>query len=361
MTDTLVLQASFLFFEAIFCFMVALYSFASNLSSEKKLRTTDLVTSLNALAGLLLLSDSMAYFFRGNPSALGYFMVRFSNGMVFLLSDVIMVGYTMYVTKQIFGHIGFGGKLPCSRRVRSCYTIGTIGILIVIINQFIGIYYSFDSNNIYHRGFLFPLALILPAVGVFLTGTIIIQYRKKMEIRRLISLLSYIVLMLIALIVQIFIYGYSFINISIGLGSIIVFMDTSISQKKEIERVAKVEIRTGLNNEYGCIQKINSLRDKSEIIGYTVIFFDLAKFSVINRKHGMKVGDQVLNNYSKELKKNVEKDEILGRQGSDYFIAVIKKRNLKKFLELIKEIPVEATSQITGKPLYFNISAVAGV
>lgn len=51
---------------------------------------------------ILLFNDALAYIFRGCVGSLGHYMVRISNFMVFILSDVIMFFFHVYVCSYLF-------------------------------------------------------------------------------------------------------------------------------------------------------------------------------------------------------------------------------------------------------------------
>ena len=59
---------------------------------------------------ILLFNDALAYIFRGCVGSLGYYMVRISNFMVFILSDVIifMSMYAVIYLKMENGFESYG-------------------------------------------------------------------------------------------------------------------------------------------------------------------------------------------------------------------------------------------------------------
>ena len=161
---------------------------------------------------------------------------------------------------------------------------------------------------------------------------------------------------------QVLIEGISFINIAIGFSFVLMFIENSLSKSRELYRISKLEVRTGLYNEHGCIDKLNELRDDGKSTDYAAVFFDISKFSDINRKYGMKAGDKVLKIYSDSIKENLKKDEFLGRQGSDHFIAVVRKENLSALLTMLEETEVEFTYGLFDEnSADIFVSSVAGV
>lgn len=328
-------------------------------------RRRRLITLLNTMAGILLLNDFFAYMFRGKVGTVNFLMVRLSNGIVFLLTSAIIFVYTMFISFELFGHYGFASDIPAKRRVRLCYILGIIGTIMVIVSQFNDMYYSFDATNLYHRGHFYYLAVAIPSVSMAIMLTVLIQFRKRVNLVKWFILSSYIILPAAAFTIQVFVYGYSFFNIAMGFSFILMFIESVVAQGKEVLRVARTEVRTGLLNEHGCVEEFNSMRNKPEILDFASVFIDIEKFSSVNRKYGMDVGNKVLVKFAETMMDNMEKDEFFGRQGSDLFIAGVKKRNLSRVLKLLESVTltIDLNSNNDGKAekLEIPISSVAGV
>ncbi|MGN0817882.1 MAG: GGDEF domain-containing protein [Candidatus Coproplasma sp.] len=207
-------------------------SLSRNFNKEKRIW----MTSMLVTCALLLAADSLAYAFRGDMSAIGYWIVRISNFLVFLLSDVILFMFNGYVCSYLFGKVNLKNdinSLPIIRII-SVYAIAIVGIILVIVSLFTGLYYTIDAENLYHRSDFFFISLIPPAVGMILDLSLIIQYRKKVNKEILASLLIYIILPLVAEIIQAFYYGLSFINIAICISVIVMFAFAMVDQNREL-------------------------------------------------------------------------------------------------------------------------------
>ncbi|MCR5322399.1 MAG: EAL domain-containing protein [Lachnospiraceae bacterium] len=301
-----------------------------------------MITILNILAGVLLLNDFLAYMFRGEVGTLNFIIVRLCNGVVFALTSAIIFVYTMFVSFELFGHYGLSHKIPAKFRVRLCYVLGVIGMIMVIISQFTDLYYYFDANNWYHRNEpYYYISVVIPSISMAIMMTVLLQFRKNVNLIKWFILSSYIILPGIAFIIQANSYGYSIFNIAIGFSFIMMFIESVVAQGKEVMRVARTEVRTGLLNEHGCVEQFNSMRNNPEMLEYASVFIDIEKFTSVNRKFGMDAGNRVLVGYAAILLDNMEKDEFLGRQGSDLFIAGVKKKNLSKILTLLEGATVK--------------------
>ena len=121
------------------------------------------------------------------------------------------------------------------------------------------------------------------------------------------------------------------------------------------------EVRTGLANEHACIEWLNSMKGKDEIKKYSAVFFDLRKFSDVNRIYGIKNGNKILANFGNIMQSRIEKDEILGRQFGNQFVAIVKDRNLDSFLETLKGVEVPFTDSENGVENKVTLTSRIGV
>lgn len=93
------LHVSFEMWGSVFCFIIALSMFFGRNFETKRRR---ILMEMQFLTAVLLLMDACAWGFRGNASQIGYYMVRISNFMVFVLSDVVLLLYHLYLCQYLF-------------------------------------------------------------------------------------------------------------------------------------------------------------------------------------------------------------------------------------------------------------------
>ena len=130
-------QLDIMLFMSGMCGVLAFLSFISKALNPKRRR---ILTILETAAMLLLIADWYAYRFHGVPGQLGSVMVRVSNFLVFLLPLVMIHEVTLYL-QDLFQHEVKLAKTP--RRLRVCEFLFTAGVLLLIVSQFTGLYYSF--------------------------------------------------------------------------------------------------------------------------------------------------------------------------------------------------------------------------
>lgn len=264
MPDEKVLQVAILIWGCAFCAIAALCIFLSSNYDREKRRYLILMESF---ASLLLLMDAMAHIFSGYPGAPGSVMVRISSFLVFLLSDVFLLCFHIYVCVYLFSK----KERRTLKRVKAGYVIAAAGAAFVVISQFTHWYYYIDGDNCYHRAPLYIMSILLPAAGLLIDLTLLLQYKKRVSRKLLFSMLSCVVLPAVAAAVQAFWYGMSLIEFSVGISMIIMFIVTMTELNQEmyqlISREGKIkerlEIATILNK---CIAELISGEDEDAAI-----------------------------------------------------------------------------------------------
>ena len=264
MPDEKVLQVAILIWGCVFCAIAALCIFLSSNYDREKRRYLILMESF---ASLLLLMDAMAHIFSGYPGVPGNVMVRISSFLVFLLSDVVLLCFHIYVCVYLFSK----RERRTLKRVKAGYVIAAAGVAFVVISQFTHWYYYIDGDNCYHRAPLYIMSILLSAAGLLIDLTLLLQYKKRVSRKLLFSMLSCIVLPAVAAAVQAFRYGMSLIDFSVGISMIIMFIVTMTELNQEmyqlISREGKIkerlEIATILNK---CIAELISGEDEDAAI-----------------------------------------------------------------------------------------------
>ena len=358
MIDGFSAQLTFLLVESVLCFVLTpFYAISKDPLRARK----SVVIALNLTCGTMLLCEYLFYVYNGSTTPFNIVMMYVVNAGVYYLIVLLLLFYAMLVFFRLFGRFDFKPDMPCRKRLIAIIIIVIAGLLLVFISHFTGIYYYFDSNNIYQRGPLFWLAAVIPTIGAVLVVSVIIHHRGKMTLIQRLVLISYLVLPLTGEIIQICFFGSSLMNIFMGLSVLLMFFENVLDKEKEIVKATKTEIRTGLANEHACIEWLNAMKGKEDLKKYSAVFFDLRKFSDINRIYGVENGNRILAQFSTIIQSKIETDEILGRQFGNQFVAIVKDRNLENLLELLNGVEVPFTDAETGIENKVTLSARIGV
>ena len=133
-----------LYMSGICGILVVLTLMTKTLSSRRR----RILALLEAAAMLLLIADRYAYIYRGDPSTLGFWMVRISNFLVYFLTLYITHSITLYLF-DLFRNEGRLRTIP--KRLYLCEILFAAGVVLLVISQFTGLYYTFDAQNTYQR------------------------------------------------------------------------------------------------------------------------------------------------------------------------------------------------------------------
>ena len=209
--------------------------FTGALSRKRKLT----LMALESFATILLCSDRLAYLYRGDLSRTGYWMVRISNFLVFLMTLEVVLMLNIYISDLMTKE---GGHKYPPFALRICEIIITVGVVLLVISQFTGLYYTFDDSNHYVRspGFLLsyipPLSVMLIQFGVIIANGSCL--RKMIRY----PLIFFAVVPVIASVVQYFTYGVSLINMSIVGMAVVLYTFVLVDINSTVSQTHKLEI-----------------------------------------------------------------------------------------------------------------------
>ena len=337
MIDGYSAQLTVLLVESVLCFILTpMYALSKDPLKVRK----SVIVLLNLSCGLMLLCEYLFYIFKGSQTPLTISIMYIVNAGVYYLIVLMLMFYAMLVYSRLFKRFDFKSDMPCRNRMIAVCALVFIGITLITVSHFTGIYYSFDSNNVYQRGPLFWLSAVIPTIGILIVGTVILQNRQKLTFPQRMVLISYIILPIIGEIVQLCFFGSSLMNICMGISVLLMFFENVVHKEKELVIATKTEVRTGLANEHACIEWLNSMRGDDALKKYNAVFFDLRSFSDINRVFGVANGNRILANFGEIMSSKIERDEILGRQFGNQFLAIVKDRNLDALLRTLNGVEV---------------------
>lgn len=291
-----------------------------------------ILIGMEIIATFLLFFDRLAYIYAGNTSSIGYIMVRLSNFMVFFMTSAIVLCFNFYIIDLLKKE----GKLAgIPKRLVFAGFASAVGMLLAIISAFTGLYYYFDSQNLYHRGPGFLLCYIIPVVCPIIQYTVAVKYRKCFSKFIYAALTIYVFFPIAMGIIQIFTYGISIVNMAMVLVSISLYFFNYLDVNYEIDKAHDIEIQAF---------KAEQKRMKN-------IFLQAAKaFTTVMEefKHAEKGSAERSAKIAKELAKMAGKDE--DECDKIYFAAFICDAG-EKALSYIKSYPfLSETALYLGKP-----------
>ncbi len=225
------LHIAMLLWGSVFGLIAAFCMFMSkNFDKEKRYW----LILLELGVSLLLLSDSLAWGYRGAHGSVAYIVVRVSNFLVFAMSDVVVALYTAYMCSWLFEN-----KKVKDVMVKISYILSLAGVALVVISQFTDMYYYIDADNYYHRNSLYFVSFIIPFLCMGIDIIVLCKYRKNISFTLFVSFIGYVALPIIASLIQVFYYGISLINISISISLVLMFMVAVMEQNNKLARKEK--------------------------------------------------------------------------------------------------------------------------
>ncbi len=261
LTFVQIINSILLMSEAIFCIVAAICFFWGK---KYEPRTRKWMIRMQLSASLLLFGDVCANLFRGMPGETGYWMVRISNLWVFFTLEMTLLFFVQYVNNVLFS------VEECRRmkRTRLAEANCILGMALVVLSQFTGLYYCFDAENIYHRAAGYPISMAIPMLTMLIEASLLLQYRNRISKYLFRANISYIILPMVGAVIQILFYGVALIEQMTGVSMILMFLAAIREQNMRLSqleasqmRIAeKLEIATMLNR---CVAKLSDGADRN--------------------------------------------------------------------------------------------------
>ena len=228
--------------------------------------------------------------------------------------------------------------------LRAVYALSVIGILLLIITQFTGLFYYFDDHNLYHRGNFYLLSQAIAVLGIALCLFMLISYRKNLDRIIFLSMMSFFVLPVLATIYQALAYSFSLQCLAIVISTQIMFVMDTVemnmrfhSQQAAYEKAryeAEHDGMTGLLNKEAGWKHMRKYFDRMDSHDEAMLMFvDIDDFKTINDTYGHTVGDFWIREVASQLRHIYRQDDIICRYGGDEFLALIRNTASEQVLE----------------------------
>ena len=250
-----IVNSVLLLWGSLFCAVSSLYFWITKYYRTVK---RDWIYRMQVSTSVLLFCDAMTNLFRGRPDLLGFWMVRISNFFNFFLVELTLLFFHYYICAMLLTP----EENVALKRVKVVRALCCVGLALVVVSQFTGLYYTFDASNVYHRSAGYPISMIVPVVAMALDGSLLLQYRARISRGMFLATGSYLVLPLLAISIQIVHYGLALVDLAIGVAMVLMFLVSIKEQNEEMLRLEtsraqiaeKLEIATVLNR---CVEKLS--------------------------------------------------------------------------------------------------------
>ncbi len=331
----------------VFVLAILVFNIISNKETEKKIRWIFIAIVGFTIVQSIVVRAIGTFAVRSEPSAeemLAYSIGYIIRPLLLYLLLLIVLRYESERKKILF-------ILPLTAFAVS-----------IFLNPVFGMIYSFSSSNEHVKGAFFFITYLILIIYIALIVFYNFKYSSYEEYRSesiTIHIGAFFIIadVIAEIAVKDFSGQFETAIILAALSYSIYFRTREQFVEKKILETR--EMRTGLLNEHACVDRLNSMRNTPKLTEYAAVYFDLVRFGAINDQYGMETGNKVLTEYTVLLSHAIQKDEFLSRPGSDHFIAVIYKENLKLFLAQLENMPV--IFELDGEDYDIPVSACCGV
>ncbi|MBP3784013.1 MAG: HD-GYP domain-containing protein [Butyrivibrio sp.] len=190
------------------CLIIAVFTAVNTIMSKRR----KIIMFMMQLGAVIWLeADRVAYMFHGIPGREGYIAVRVSNCLVFLMTVFVLFTISLYL-QDVLKNEGGIKKVPLALNIADALAV--LAMLLVLISQFTGLYYTFDENNNYQRSDLYFISYIFPYLILIIQMSILVYYRKKIRGRIAMSIFLFVSVCLVASMIQFFAYGVSLVDMA---------------------------------------------------------------------------------------------------------------------------------------------------
>lgn len=200
------------------------------LSVDRKTRLNRLFVCMISLNILILLSDAATWYFTGFLGPYNQMIILAGNFCVYALAYIILAVFTDYLVTYISEHAKISRKI-----VYIVDIICIVAISLVIISQFNDLYYSLDDNGQYYRSDSYWLSQVWGIAMILIGMGVTIRYRKSLGRADTVVLLSYGVLPVIAMLIQINFYGLSLLYAEATLSLLIIYVSIQVQLGKKFK------------------------------------------------------------------------------------------------------------------------------
>lgn len=253
----------------------------------------ELVHMLFSNCGLLV-SDSMAYVFRGRIYSFAVGMTIISNFAVYVLQFMLL----SFAVKYLTAILAESDVTLSPRLQRLIDFFSRFGITLVCVNVFIPFIYTFDATNHYYRLPGIALTMGLALVCLLIIAFMCILYGAPLGSRAY-GLICLVIFPLLGTVAQSFLYGLSLMNIGITAALVIIYVQ---HQKKRALRFREQTLLMAQQKEELTSQRIELMTSQ---IQPHFIFNSLATISCLC-SIDPELAEEATNRFAQYLRVNLD-------------------------------------------------------
>lgn len=296
-------------------------------SSEKNEISTKLFLIIVYTLSVVNILEGVTWVLNGFQHPWGRQISFITNTVLLMCNSFPAASWVAYADYKIFNDIE---KLK--KRVKWYLIPFYITVILLVLNVWTGTVFTIDESNVYSRGpgvNIIALMTYAMITGLYFRTK---KFKKQINGKIMQSIFLFMLIPVIAGIIQMLAYGVLLIWPSFIFASLIAF---SQIEKDAILR----DPLTGLAIREQLERRAQYLMNKN--IGFSVIMIDMNGFKSINDQYGHHEGDQALITTASILRHNVKAYDLICRYGGDEFIILVETDKENAAKEVSKRISEE--------------------
>lgn len=304
-------------------FVLILCGVKSYHGSNGKTPQSTAFSTLILLIGIIILADFISVFFDG-MSGKGIRTLLIGTTIAgFSLQVLIVLAWFFYVQTVLFPN---RKQRPYEILVQSLPALACIGM--ALCSYWSGNFFSFNEQNVYSRGPLFPVIVITSVVYLVIAYYQIIKYRKTLEKRYLRALLSFVFPPIIGGTIQGLFYGVSFMWPSMSLSVLIIYLAIQ-------NELLLLDYVTSVNNRRSFDRDLTRRIHTASAEGSFALFLiEATNINSIKDRLGHAEGDRLLTNLAGFLKTFFRPSVCIARYNDTIFAVIIDLKNINDLYKI---------------------------
>lgn len=330
--------------------ILAIIYFYAFRRSERVFATDFLFSAMVMTTFLMVIVDLLTWVFNGQPGNASKALNYIFNIMLFIGGPFVPSMWLFYTEYQIF------------RDLKSLKSMMRVFVMLIAANAAISIssyftswYFYIDAANLYHRGNLMFIFVVLNFTLMSLSFFVTVINRKRVDKKYFHAVMFFFIPPFIGMVLQLLFYGVTYFWVGMAVSLLVVGISIQ-------NRGLNTDYLTGANNRRLLDGFIKMKKKAGADSTFSAIMLDFDGLKQINDTFGHSAGDEALVEAVKIIKKCLRKNDIVARTGGDEFV-IIMDAAPEETLICVKDRIFECFREYnasSGKPYRINFSAGFG-
>jgi diguanylate cyclase (GGDEF)-like protein len=329
---------------AVFVLVVLLINARKGLNPGNKMAV--LFTKLTALVLMITLIEITSYMVDMKSGSTMFSLNYISNTLLFLLAPA-----SMYLWVEYVDHFFIRDTQEIKKRRHYRNVLASVTVLLVLVNLFNGMFFKILEGNVYQRGPLFLVQMLLNIAIVLQAYIIIFKNRRRLDDAMLWSLALFPVLPLLGTVIQSLFYGTTMILSYMAMSLLLIFLNVQ-------RTLIFLDSLTGLDNRRSIDLKMESMSERGKECLYAGMMVDIDNLKEINDRYGHATGDMAIKHTAEIIKNSLRKGDFVARYAGDEFFAVMDVKDYEALKVTVKRIEsaFEKFNHESGVPWKLSVS-----